>query len=212
MKAALLLDFDGTLVDSISALHSSYLEFLHEFGIKGTTAEFQEFNGPPLSLVVAELKKRYNLPDSETDLFNKYMEIIEASDGTLSLASGAATLLTAAQTLGMQIAIVSSSPVDRVNWWLERNQLESVFECVIGGDCTERGKPYADPYLFALQRLNVTPAQGITVEDSVKGATASLAAEITTILLGSSTGTLEHDLLLPMESLDDVTSYLQQGA
>ncbi|WP_213999862.1 HAD family phosphatase [Arsukibacterium sp.] len=212
MKTALFLDFDGTLVDSISALHSAYLQFLREFNIEGSTAEFQEFNGPPLPIVVAELKKRYDLREPELELFDRYLEIIDTSDTQLQLAPGAGSLLTAAQTLGIELAIVTSSPVNRVSKWLDRHQLESMFQCVIGADSTEFGKPHADPYLLALQKLNVTPDQAITVEDSAKGAAASLAAEITTILLGSHPDTLEHALLIPMKSLDDVTWYLQLGA
>ena len=211
MKTALFLDFDGTLVDSISALHSAYLQFLREFNIEGSSSEFQEFNGPPLHIVVAELKKRYNLREPELELFERYLEIIDTSDTQLQLAPGAGSLLTTAQTLGIELAIVTSSPVNRVSKWLDRLQLESTFQCVIGADSTKFGKPHADPYLLALQKLNVTPDQAITVEDSAKGATASLAAEITTILLGGNPDTLEHALLLPMESLDDVTLYLQQS-
>ena len=212
MKTALFLDFDGTLVDSISALHSAYLQFLREFNIEGSSAEFQEFNGPPLLNVVAELKKRYDLREPELELFDRYFEIIDTSDTQLQLAPGAGSLLTAAQTLGIELAIVTSSPVNRVSKWLDRHQLESMFQYVIGADSTEFGKPHADPYLLALQKLNVTPDQAITVEDSAKGAAASLAAEITTILLGSNPDILEHALLIPMKSLDDVTWYLQQGA
>ncbi len=73
-------------------------------------------------------------------------------------------------------------------------------------DSTEFGKPHADPYLLALQ-TQCDSDQAITVEDSAKGAAASLAAEITTILLGSHPDTLEHALLIPMKSLDDVTWY-----
>lgn len=212
MKTALLLDFDGTLVDSVSVLHEAYLEFLREFNFEGTYAEFQEFNGPPLPLVVAELKKRYDLRESERDLLKRYVEIIDFHDTELQLVPGANSLLTEAKSLSMKLAIVTSSPVDRVSGLLKRHHLESMFECVIGANSTERGKPHADPYLFALKTLGTPPNQAITIEDSSKGAAASLAAEITTILLGSDTSSFEHAMLLRMESLDDVTSYLRKVA
>ena len=211
MKTALLLDFDGTLVDSLSALQSAYFEFLKEFDIEGTLAEFQEFNGPPLSLVIGELRARYSLRAPENELLARYLEIVGTSDVYLRLSPGAASLLTVARDRGMKIAIVTSSPVDRISQWLDRHELAEMFTSVVGADSTERGKPHADPYLLALEKLSVTPHEAITVEDSVTGATASLSAGVRTILLGGNGGAFEHPLLLSMGSLHDVTSFLQQA-
>lgn len=212
MTDALLLDFDGTLVDSLPALQGAYFQFLRDFNIEGSINEFDEFNGPPLSQVVSELKLRYGLAGSDPSLYSKYLDSIEICSGEIRMTDGAMRLIATAQELGMQIAIVTSSPSGRVSEWLAANSLKSEFQCIVGAESTIKGKPHPDPYELALKKLKVSSGDAITVEDSLSGATASLNAEIRTVLLRAPQSTFEHPLLMLMDSLDDVTEYLHKEA
>ena len=209
MKTALFLDFDGTIANSLPALKNAYFQFLSEFQIEGDLIEFEEFNGPPLHQVISELKRRYDLKDTQSSLIHKYIEIVDMSATELQLADGAYSLISTAQDLEMQLAIVTSSHEERVLNWLRHNELDSKFSCVVGAESTSKGKPNPDPYLLALSLLGLKSENVIAVEDSVKGASASLDANITTILLGEPTDNFNRPSLLHMSSLHEVESYLR---
>ena len=51
-----LLDLDGTLVDTIPMLYAFYNDFLEQRGRKGSPEEFQRINGPSLPEVAEYLK------------------------------------------------------------------------------------------------------------------------------------------------------------
>src|SRR5688572_8005467 len=58
---ALLLDFDGTLADSLGVMRSVYDQFLLSHDKEPSDAEFESLNGPPLFEVVRRLKCTHGL-------------------------------------------------------------------------------------------------------------------------------------------------------
>jgi hypothetical protein len=54
--AAILIDLDGTLADSLLVMREAYRLFLDDFQVHGTDDEFSSLNGPPLVEVVRRLK------------------------------------------------------------------------------------------------------------------------------------------------------------
>jgi beta-phosphoglucomutase-like phosphatase (HAD superfamily) len=57
------------------------------------------------------------------------------------------------------------------------------FDAIVGGDEVVRGKPAPDLFLLAAQRLKITPAECIVLEDSEAGIRAARAAGMTPILV-----------------------------
>ena len=212
MKNGLFLDFDGTLVDSITQLQGAYFEFMEGQGHLGSLAEFNELNGPPLHEIIAQLKDKYSLDLPFIELLSTYREIIESHGPSLSMRPGADRLILTAQSLSMSIAIVTSSPIDRVLRWIENNDLEHVFDFVIGAESTTLGKPHPDPYLLALRKLKIQAECAVAVEDSISGATSALRAGLTTVMVSHETVSFENPLLVEKKTLHDVAKYLQLGA
>ena len=65
----IVLDLDGTIIDSTNELYEIYKTFLKEFKFKGTKNEFNRLNGPKLEDIISTLKKKYNIKVKKSDLF-----------------------------------------------------------------------------------------------------------------------------------------------
>lgn len=86
--------------------------------------------------------------------------------------------LAAAQTLGLRLAVVSSSPRAWVQEHLQRLNFLAVFERLFCREAVPPGrtKPHPDLYLKALQEMRLSPREALVFEDSPNGALAALKA------------------------------------
>lgn len=183
MTKALLLDFDGTLADSLGFMRAVYERFLAGHGVVGSAEEFQALNGPPLAEVVRRLRARHGLTPPFDELLRDYRGLIAAGQQALAPGAGARELLAAARERGYRVAVVTSADSAAVAAWLERRDLRPFVGAVVGGDAVTRGKPDPEPYRTALRLLGCAAERSIAIEDSPQGATAAVAAGLRTYVL-----------------------------
>jgi beta-phosphoglucomutase-like phosphatase (HAD superfamily) len=88
-----------------------------------------------------------------------------------------------ATTLGLPVAIASSSPPDWVLTHLERLGLTSRFAHVACATDGVPGKPEPHTYLAACAALSVPPAHALAVEDSPNGALAARRAGLRCVVV-----------------------------
>lgn len=94
----------------------------------------------------------------------------------------------AVASIGLPMAVVSNSPLERVRRMLDRTALRTFFgDRLFCAEMVARPKPFPDVYLAAAESLGAAPARSIAVEDSVAGVTAAAAAGMSVIgFLGGS--------------------------
>jgi HAD superfamily hydrolase (TIGR01509 family) len=204
----LFLDLDGTLADSVPALRSVYDCFLRQYGVIGSESEFTALNGPPLPAVVDRLKASHGLPGDAAVLLQEYRSMARAALETAAVAPGGAALLAAARALGWGTALVTATATDEASRWLSRNDLQSVVEFVVGGDCWPRGKPDPGLYQLALARAQAEPNAVTAVEDSRNGLLAALAAGISVWSVGNTDAAVGLPVAGRLASLADLTAIL----
>jgi HAD superfamily hydrolase (TIGR01509 family) len=131
------------------------------------------------------------------------LELIDLED----LRPGVEEYFAEAERLGLKTAVVSSSD----DAWIERHlgrlgHFEGLDTIVAANGDTQRAKPRPDLYLEALDRLGLTPAEGIAFEDSPNGVTAAKAAGLMCVAVPNPiTATLAlDDADLVLDSLADV--------
>lgn len=177
MPAAVLFDFDGTLLDTESTVLAAWREEYRHHGLEldidvwmgtiGTDrdryADLAELAGPGFDEDRCRTRKRA-----------REAELVAA----LKLREGIAECLTMAGQAGARLGVVSSSPAGWVLPHLDRLTLTGQFDVVITRECAARSKPHPDLYLAALGQLGVTAKAAIAVEDSRHGVTAAIAAGI----------------------------------
>ena len=203
----LLLDMDGTLIDSGPAVERAWNTLLQELGTDLRFGHAQ--HGKPARQVLAEL-----LPElDEVQLARAHdrVEALEIADvESIVTLPGTERLLreldAAAQQLGRPTWTIVTSctmPLFEARWATTGLPVPAQ---MVTADQVARGKPDPEPYLLGAQRLGVDPADSIVIEDSVGGLRSGSDAGARTIAL---TTTIPATDLSPLAdalvtSLDDL--------
>lgn len=182
--AALLLDNDGTLVDSQPAVDRSWARWAERVGLDPATIS-ELVHGRRAVESIALLAPDRDL--AEEDAWLEEAELSELHDVTAM--AGAAELL--AELPPSRWAVATSASTRLAVARLDSAGLLRP-SVVVGADIVERGKPHPEPYLTAAAALGVDPAACVVVEDSTAGVRAGVAAGATVV--GVATGTDEARL------------------
>src|SRR5579862_6085635 len=156
MRRGIFFDLDGTLADSDGALRQAFCDFAAGFGREVRDADFAVLHGPPVPILVAQLKRDWALPQKPAELLQRYNHMIDSAFLNIPPASGAMGTLEAAAHHGWTVGVVTSNAGARSRAWLARNKLMPFIEIVVGGDEVCLGKPQPEPYRVALARSGCT--------------------------------------------------------
>ena len=178
--AGVLLDMDGTLIDSIPAVERSWIRWCGEFGVD--PLRLRGLHGVTAANVIAEL-----LPEAQREVAHRRIREIEVADveGIVVL-PGAASLLEALAGGGVPTAIVTSGTSDLAEARIVATRLPHPPVVVTASD-VERGKPWPDPWLEGARRLGVDAADCLVVEDSMAGLRAAREAGCRALVAVTST-------------------------
>ena len=205
--SVLLLDMDGTLIDSGPAVERSWNRLFDELG---TDLEFgAEQHGKPARQVLGEVLP--HLPEEELDAAHRRIEELEVSDvEEIVVLPGTERLLAeldaAAERLGRPTwTIVTSCTAELFEARWSRTGLP-VPPGLVTADQVTRGKPDPEPYLLGAERLGADPATSIVIEDSIGGLRSGAAAGSRTVAVTSTTpaGDLAPLADALVTSLDDL--------
>ena len=164
-----LLDLDGTLIDSIAAVERSWVQWCGEYGVD--PVRLLGFHGIPAAGVIETL-----LPEGDrVAAFERIRDLEVADVDDIVVLPGAAALLATLADGGVPTAIVTSGTRDLAEARIEATGLTHPPVVVTASD-VERGKPWPDPWLEGARRLGVDPAECLVVEDAVAGLRAGRAA------------------------------------
>jgi HAD superfamily hydrolase (TIGR01509 family) len=173
---AVLLDMDGTLVDTEGFWWGTEVEVFARLGHTLDDAWRDVVVGGPMTrsatFLIEATGAQITVPEL-TVLLNKGFE--ERIGPTLPLMPGAGRLLGELVDRQIPTALVSATHrriMDRVLASLGPQH----FALTIAGDEVARTKPHPDPYLLAAAGLGADPARCAVVEDTLTGVAAAEAA------------------------------------
>ena len=172
---ALLVDLDGTLIDSEGAVRRAWGGFAQQHGLDPDEVTKVAQGRPSRETIRALLP---DLPDlaAETARFER-AEVADV-EGVVAL-PGALELLSRTDR---PLAIVTSCTTDLARARLRAAGLPEP-EVLVTADAITNGKPDPEPFLLGAQRLHVDPADCVVLEDAPAGITAGRAAGATVIAL-----------------------------
>ncbi len=202
--AAVVFDVDGTLVDSERHGHrvafnmafeafdlpyrwdeEEYGELLRITGGQNRLQAYLRDQGIPAEErdeLVPQLHKR------KTGILKELVE-----EGRIEVRPGVARLLTELADGGCRLAVATTGSRGWVEGLLAQ-LLEGVeFEEVVTGDEVENRKPDPEAFHVVLDRLGVTAADAVVVEDSAEGLEASVDAGLACVVVVNGY-TEDHDL------------------
>jgi HAD superfamily hydrolase (TIGR01509 family) len=188
---ALLIDFDGTIIDTESPETYLWEDTFRAYGVEFPAEYFtwavgrgaDEITERPLDILVRLLDSKGALPDDfegeriERDYRRRRLEAIDAEP----IRPGMLELLIEANQAKIPCAVVSSSRHEWVDSHLARLRLTDYFVATICADDALRAKPYPDLYELACQKLAVSPEEAVAIEDSPNGVRAAADAKLAVV-------------------------------
>ncbi|HZT66254.1 MAG TPA: HAD family hydrolase [Acidimicrobiales bacterium] len=181
---ALIFDFDGLILDTESPLFESWREAYATHGVELTLEEWSVTIGAadhfdPLE----QLARRCDRPlDVEAVQRSRRRRRDELLAG-LSPCPGVLEYLLEARSLGLAVAVASSSPRAWVEGHLDRVGLSESFVHLSCFEGIGESKPAPDLYLAALEALGIGPEEAVAFEDSRNGLMAAKAAGLRCVVV-----------------------------
>jgi beta-phosphoglucomutase-like phosphatase (HAD superfamily) len=174
--AAVIFDFDGTLVDTMPLHYEAYRRTFAEMGLELTHDDFYSNIGGNGRETIPLMLRGRDCPKSVAEVHGRKREIVcelfqigpiktLETAKLLPLLHGLLPLALASTGSRVGIEII----LDRLGW-------SDCFTVVVTGEDAPRGKPAPDLFLLAAKKLGVEPADCLVFEDTAAGVAAAEAA------------------------------------
>ena len=177
---ALLLDLDGTLVDSTTAVESAWRWAAEQLGVPYSQI------APYVHGIPAEQALELALPGmdgpTKTRMAAEIVTRQAESNAAVPAMPGALHLLAQLPSAGW--AVVTSGTVRLAESSIKKAGLPEP-PILITADDVQTGKPDPEPFMRAMGVLDVSPEECIVIEDSPHGIASGLAAGIRVLAVGT---------------------------
>ncbi len=206
---AFIFDFDGLIMDTETPEFEAWQTVFQEYGHGLPLSEWQKALGtsrlefdPP-----TYLEDLLGYPIDKKKLEHDQRVLCLSKICKMPALPGVEKMIMSAHSMGIKLAVASSSGSDWVWCNLSRLGLARYFDTICTGDEVPAVKP--DPALFnkALDELGVTPQEAIVFEDSPNGISGAQNAGIFCIaipnFISRQLNTSHADMTF--KSLDDIT-------
>ncbi|WP_318205535.1 HAD-IA family hydrolase [Streptomyces sp. SCL15-4] len=196
--AAVLLDLDGTLVDSGESIERAWRSWCLAYDVD--PAELDGLlHGRTATDLIGLVRPTWS-PEEIGESARHQLHVQETDPRPGTAIPGAAELLAALQGAGPWAVVTACTPL------LARHRLTSsglpLPPSLVSAHDTTRGKPDPEPYLVAAERLGVDPADCLVVEDAPAGVRSARAAGCTVAAV--TTTHPAHDLREADTVIDDL--------
>lgn len=178
---AVVFDCDGVLIDSEPVWERVRRKFVADHGGRWAKDAQDRMMGMSTAEWSAYMSEDFGLRLSPRQVADQVIEAMAAEYQThLPLLPGAVDAVRALSA-HWPLAVASSAPRSLIEAVLDAAALRDAFRAAVSSEEVARGKPAPDVYLEAANRIGLTPATCVAVEDSSNGLRAASAAGMTVI-------------------------------
>jgi beta-phosphoglucomutase len=185
---AVIFDMDGVVLDSPPMHLRTWQQTLAPHGVELTADDLYPLEGIPTERTAEVLTERllgqacseeeaHRLAHTKRALFCELFSPI--------LVVGIAPLLHDLRGRGYRLGLVTGSARSVVDESLVPTGVAELFEAIITGDTTSKGKPAPEPYRTAAARLDLPPSQCLVVENAPLGIRSARAAGMECVALAT---------------------------
>jgi HAD superfamily hydrolase (TIGR01509 family) len=192
VRAALLFDLDGTLVDSDAQHLAAFQRAFARHGIELGPSEYAAKVMGASNAMIAQAFLSHLTPTQQAATIEAKEEDYRNSLDDVEPIAGAVALLDFADRHGLERAVVTNAPRANAEKVLAALGIGERLPIVVIGSELPRSKPEL-PYLKGLERTGAEAARSVAFEDSLSGVRAAAAAGLAVVGL---TTTLGADVLV----------------
>lgn len=177
-STAVVLDLDGTLVDSEPNYFEASRRTLAEHGVPDFTwQEHESYVGISTQETIESLRRKYGIQAPVdallTEMNTRYLALARAGTPVYPQMR---KLVERLHEEGVPMAVASGSALDAIDAVLSGTGLDAQLRIYVSADEVAHGKPAPDVFLEAARRLGAMPAHCTVMEDAIPGAAAAYAA------------------------------------
>ena len=203
---AVIFNLDGVLVSTDECHYEAWKVLAHEQGIPFSRSVFSAIAGmkrmDSLRALLKKAERTYSpmelwaLSARKNDLFNDMILKL----GPDSILPNALETVKRLREMGIKTAVASSS--ENAGCILRHLKLTPLFDAVVDGQDTEKGKPDPEALLLAARKMRTPTGECLVVENTFVGLEAAREAGMKALPLGSAAG--KSPVPFPPEGLKDI--------
>lgn len=175
----IIFDMDGVLCDSEPFINEAAIRMFKS--VHGATVlpdDFLPFVGAGEDRYIGGVAEKYGIrltmPRDKETTYDIYLDIIK---GRLHPLPGAVDYIRKSRARGLKLAVATSADTRKMEGNLREIGLpQSTFDAIVTGSEVQLKKPNPQIFLLAAERLGLSPAECLVVEDAVNGVKAAHAA------------------------------------
>lgn len=207
---AVLFDYDGVLADTIPDNFRAWEYAFAQYNIDITLEDYTFREGLSPVMITDGIATKYGLDRQYFPNVVLTKQAYYKNNNNFRLYPGVEDVINELKKAGIKIAIVSGAAEKQIRSVVSPSFL-SRFDVFISSDHIKNPKPNPEPYLKALELLNIFAQEAIVIENAPLGITAAKKAGIYCIAICS---TLPKDFLskadIIIDKFGDLSKTLQK--
>ncbi len=178
MLQAVIFDMDGVLIDSEPLHQAADLDLLQQLGITPPAGYLAQFTGMANPEMWRQIASDFRLTLDIPALLHtqELLKIARLQREPWQAIVGVGDLIDALAAAGVRMGVASSSSPGLIAAVLQRIGLADRLPVTLSGETMAHSKPAPDIFLAMADRLGVTPAHCVVIEDAHHGVTAAKRA------------------------------------
>jgi HAD superfamily hydrolase (TIGR01509 family) len=206
-----VLDLDGTLINSLRVYDEVHKKVLEKYGIN--LGGCLDNSGMPLEEIIYNIIRKYNLCISIEDLKKEFENIIvNEYIEKIKFNPGAKQILNYFKDKKYKMAIFTSNTRRLTIEILKHLHIDNLFDVIITSDDVKQTKPDPEGYIRIVRGFSLLPNEILAIEDSIYGVIAAKRAGINVIGVASGVNKkrelLSAGATMAFKNLKELYSYL----
>jgi beta-phosphoglucomutase len=205
-----IFDMDGVVVDGMPYHIKSWKEALSTIDMAVSDLEIYLMEGMTgrETMEIFVKKSNRHISDETAESVIKLKRKIFNDIFTVTLIQGIKDFLLKLKERQYNLALVTGTRLEVVKKVLNMG-LDNIFEVIVTGEMVDKGKPDPEPYLQAVNKLNVKKEDCIVIENAPAGITSAKSAGLTCFAVQTS---LQEKYLQDadriFQGIDDVSKFV----
>jgi len=183
-----VLDLDGTLLDSLPLVLAAITHAVEPFGARPTMEIFANLGGPPDRFLLPMVRHPQNLPIAMERMATYH----RCNAHLIRPYHGAVDCLKQVRTAGVRTAIWTGRDRESAQWLLQEHRLDAFFSTIVCGDDLPTHKPDPEGLREIMRRLGVEAEHTLFVGDADVDVLGGAGCGVDTLLIRHARRVADH--------------------